>query len=100
MVNEEYMQAALADCDLSEDPNYTEIAKKHHINRLTLSRRHQDITRSRAQFLSESVQCLTKAQEETLISYINRMTNRNMPPTTQIVRNLAEEIIQNPVGKN
>jgi hypothetical protein len=28
------------------------------------------------------------------------MTDRGIPPTTQIVRNLAEEIIQRKVGKN
>ena len=28
------------------------------------------------------------------------MTDRNMPPTTQIVKNLAEEIAQKEVGKN
>ncbi|KAL5316020.1 hypothetical protein ACEPPN_016894 [Leptodophora sp. 'Broadleaf-Isolate-01'] len=53
-----------------------------------------------ADFLSESIQCLTDEQEEVLIKHINRMTERGMPPTSQIVKNLAEEIIGKPVGKN
>ena len=31
---------------------------------------------------------------------INRLTDRGIPPTTRMVRNFAEEIIQRPVGKN
>ena len=35
-----------------------------------------------------------------LIDQINKLTQRSMPPTSRIVRNLAEEIIGGPVGKN
>jgi hypothetical protein len=63
-------------------------------------RRYKGQTRSRALFLSESCQYLTIEQEAVLIKHINRMTDRNIPPTAQIVRNLAEEIISKAVGKN
>ena len=45
-------------------------------------------------------QRLTFVQEETLIKHINSLTDRGMPPTSRIVRNLAEEMIGGPVGKN
>ena len=45
-------------------------------------------------------QALTNAQEKTLIQVINRLTDRKMPPTSAIVKNLAEEIRGAPVGKN
>ena len=31
---------------------------------------------------------------------INRLTDRGMPPTSQMVKNFAEEVIGRPVGKN
>jgi Tc5 transposase-like DNA-binding protein len=39
-------------------------------------------------------------QEEVLIKHINDLTDRNLPPTTQIVKNLAEEIIGGTVGEH
>ena len=39
-------------------------------------------------------------QEEVLIERINRLSDRAMPPTSHIVRNLAEEIRGGRVGKN
>ena len=38
-------------------------------------------------------QCLPAIQEEVLIKQINSLTDRAMPPTAKIVRNLAEEVI-------
>ena len=43
---------------------------------------------------------LSDAQEKALVGVINRLTDRRMPPTTTIVRNLAEEIRGELVGKN
>ncbi len=91
---------ALAECDLADDPNYADIARRFNLVRSTLWRRHVGRTRSRAEFLSQSIQCLNRAQEEELLRLIQEWTRRRMPPTPQIVRNLAEEIIQWRVGKN
>ena len=55
---------------------------------------------SRQAAVSEHHQCLDTAQEEALISLINRFTNRGLPPIIYMVKNLAEEIIGCPVGKN
>jgi hypothetical protein len=45
-------------------------------------------------------QCLTNSQEKALIAIINNLTNRNMPPTITIVKNLVEEIRGYIVRKN
>ena len=50
--------------------------------------------------MSECRQRLTNSQEEVLIGHINKLTDRGLPPTSQIVRNLAEEIAGSSVGKN
>ena len=63
-------------------------------------RRHKRISTSREQVTSEHKKCLTNTQEATLISVINKLSIRGLPPTTQIVKNLAEEIIGQEVNKN
>ena len=55
---------------------------------------------SHAECASEFKQRLTAAQEDSLILQINRLTHRGIPPTVRMVRNLAEEVIDGPVGKN
>jgi hypothetical protein len=45
-------------------------------------------------------QCLTNSQEKALIAIINDLTDWNMPLTTAIVKNLAEEIRGCAVRKN
>jgi hypothetical protein len=100
MTYEEKLSEALADLDTQDVPNYSKAARDYGLDRTTIMRRHKGKTRSRAQFLSESSQNLTNEQEEVLIKYINRMTDRGMPPIAQIVKNLAEELIGKEVGKN
>ena len=91
---------ALADLESQKVPNYKATAKKFGCDRRTLARRHQGKSTSRAAANSEYRQRLTVAQEATLIGFINKLSDRGMPPTSQIVRNLAEEIISDQVGKN
>jgi len=55
---------------------------------------------SRADFLSESIQCLSKDQEKVVLSFINKLIDRNCIPTSQIVKNVAEEVARQPVRKN
>ena len=101
MATEEDIQAALHACNQTLNPNYTQIAKEHNnVDRSTLSRRYRGQTTSRAIANSIYRQCLTNAQEEQLIAQINKLTIRFMPPTSQIVRNMAEEIIGREVSKN
>jgi hypothetical protein len=55
---------------------------------------------SRANFLSESIQCLSRDQEKVVLGFINKLTDRNCMPTSQIVKNVAEEVAGQPVEKN
>ena len=100
MFNEQDMQKALDELRASSKPNISHIAEKYDLTRSTLSLRVRGITTSRAEFQSERHQCLTNAQERVLINQINRLTERGIPPTSQMVKNFAEEIIGRDVGKN
>ena len=100
MVNEEDIKAALAEIELSEDPNYHEIARKFKLTHTTLLRHAKGLTRSRADFQSKINQNLNNAQKRILIKQINRLTDRGIPLTSKMVKNFAEEIIGREVGKN
>ena len=100
MSSTDKLAEALAECNLSDSPNYAEISARYGIVRTTLWRRHTRRTRSRREFLSQSIQALTLAQEEELLRLLTYWTRRRMPPTPQIVTNLAEEIYSSQLGKN
>jgi hypothetical protein len=93
---------ALAIADIGDQiaPNYAEYARKYKLVPSTLSRRHRGITTSRKEATSEHRQNLTIAQEQLLLAHINRLTDRNLPPTAKIVQNIAEEMVGRSVGKN
>ena len=99
LTGEQCMQLALADCCKQLVPNYSTTANTFKVNRSTLSRRHQRIQSSRTESRAEHCQRL-KPEEEQLIDFINKLTDRSMPPTSQIVKNVAEELAGSPVGKN
>jgi hypothetical protein len=94
------VELALAELAELEVPTFRPIARKYDINHTTLSRRFRGEQVSRAIANAEIHQRLSKEQEETLIKHINKLSDRNIPPTSQIVKNLAEEIIKDEVGKN
>ena len=100
MLDERAMEAALAEMNAALVPNASAIAKKYGLERTTLKKRFLGQTTSRATYFSERRQCLTTVQECQLVDQINRLTDRGMPPTSQMVKNFAEEIIGRPVGKN
>jgi len=100
-IAEMQMQLALDACRAVDKPNFSAIAREFPpVNRQTLQRRFDGEQESRAQSNSAHRQNLTAEQEEQLILHINMLTNRGLPPTSQIVRNLAEEMICRKVGKN
>jgi hypothetical protein len=95
------MQLALDACRDVDKPNFSAIARQFPlVNRQTLKRRFEGTQGSRAQANSNYRQCLSIEQEKQLISHINMLTSRGLPPTSAIVKNLAKEIINHPVGKN
>ena len=83
-----------------EFSDYTKAAQHFRCSHSAVSRRVRGLTRTRKEANSFWHQCLTIEQEEVLIYRINTLTDRAMPPTSHIVRNLAEEIRGAPVGKN
>jgi hypothetical protein len=80
--------------------NWLGTARKFKVNRTTLQRRFEGTQRSYRVARSEDHQCLSITQEETLIGFINSLTNRSMPPTSQIVHNVAVELSGGFVNKN
>jgi transposase-like protein len=81
----------LASLALQDSVNYAQTAREFGVDRSTLSRRHREVTRSR-QELTESQMLLTRTLEEWLVDYINKLSKRSFPPTSQMVHNSAAEI--------
>jgi hypothetical protein len=94
------LELALADIRKQSIPNIKSTAKRFEVDRTTLGRRFNRTQQSFTASREDSHQSLSLAQEETLISFINRLTERSLPPTSQIVKNVAEELCGKPVGKN
>jgi Tc5 transposase DNA-binding domain len=94
------IDAAMAYLRAQKKPNYAAAARTYGVEPTTLRRRFLGLTRSRALANSEDRQLLNNVQEDTLLGYIDRLTDKHIPPTTQIIKNLAEEILSRPVGKN
>ena len=91
---------ALADLNAQLLPNIRATARKYQLVKSTLRRRWNSQTTSRQDTSSKYIQRLTNSQEEVLIEQINRLTDRGLPPTSKIVKNLAEEMLQGPIRKN
>jgi hypothetical protein len=86
------IELAVADLESQESLNYAQTAKKWDVDRSTLSRRHRGITGSKNDQYSYAVKALTNEQENVLVRYINDLSARGLSPTSQIVKNLAEEL--------
>jgi hypothetical protein len=94
------IELALEAIKSSLKPNYAALAREFGVERTTLAKRHKGQTVTREEANSVHRQLLTTIQEEQLIKQINKLTIRHMPPTVQMVKNMAEEIIQREVNKN
>jgi hypothetical protein len=79
--------------------NYTAIAKKFGVERSTLSRRHRGVTSSKANQY-EQQRILTNQHEKELISYINKLTDRGLFASHEMLRNFAKEITGEKPGKH
>jgi Tc5 transposase-like DNA-binding protein len=96
----ERITEAIADLNTQVVPNLKAMAEKYNLVRSTLTNRWAGKSTSREEAISNHRQCLTNAQERALVHLINRLTDRGLQPTSQIVKNLAEEIRGDQVGKN
>jgi hypothetical protein len=94
------IDAAVDAIKRGEFGDYGKAAKQFKCSRTAVSRRVRGLAKSRKDANSFWHQCLTIEQEEVLIHRINHLTDRGMPPTSHIIKNLAEEIRGAPVGKN
>ncbi|KAF8847455.1 hypothetical protein BDZ45DRAFT_681878 [Acephala macrosclerotiorum] len=70
------------------------------VHSTAVQRRLNGLTRTRREANAFYYQCFTNTEKELLIARINELTNRGMPSTSQIVKNLAEEIRGKEVKKN
>ena len=98
--NNTALELALADLRSQDPPNYRVTALKYHVDRSTLRRRFLGLQTSTAVASSIYLQRLSASQEKTLIEQINHLTDRGIPPTSQMVKNMAEAMIGDSVGKN
>ena len=93
--------AALESLKPGEPFTYTEYADKYGCNRTTLSKRHRGVQGTRAaQYESQRV--LNDEQSRTLVEWVNRLTQRGLPPSNEMLRNFAKEIrgSENKPGKD
>ncbi|KAF8846819.1 hypothetical protein BDZ45DRAFT_784518 [Acephala macrosclerotiorum] len=77
-----------------------EAGREFKVHHTIVTRRLNGRTKTRREAQSFYYQALTDSQEELLIAQINKLTNRKMLSTSQIVKNFAEEIRGRSVGKN
>ena len=93
------IDAALADLKLQSSPNYTATAKKFGVDRTTLSCRHKGVTAPPG-FNPRAKALLSKQQTKGLVDYINKLTDRGLPPTAAMIRQFARDICGKEPGKN
>ena len=75
------IEAAIADLESQERTNYAATATKWGLKRETLSKRFRGETGSNQEANSYARRRLTDTQEKTLIGYINKLSDRGLPPT-------------------
>ena len=100
ITNNTALELALAELRSQDKQNYKATAKKHNVHESTLRRRFLGLQSSSAVASSLYRQRLSAVQEGALIEQINYLTDRSIPPTSQMVKNMAEAMIGDSVGKN
>lgn len=90
--------AAIEALKPGESFTYTEIAAAHGVERVTLSRRHQQSQASRATQAVKQRK-LNPQQELELVRYIERLTERRLPPTRSMIQNFASQIAKERVSE-
>jgi hypothetical protein len=94
------MIKAIEDLQSQQPPRYAATARKWKVEKSTLWRRYKGETGTIQEANSYARQKLTNAQEEALVGHINKLTDRGLPPTPQMVKNIAEEIVKTKLGKH
>jgi transposase-like protein len=100
MAHNVQIERAIAHLRAQKEPNIAATAREFDAARETLSRRFHRKTTSRAQAASTHHMKLSQAQEEALVAHIIKLSDRELPPTPRIVRNLAKELLKSDVNVN
>lgn len=77
--------------------DYQKVANEFGVNRTTLSRRHRGVTGS-AQHKNTTQSALNPQQEVELVKYIKQLTERNLEPSRQMVKNFASKLARKDVS--
>lgn len=99
MAHNQAISDAIADLESQESPNISATALKWGIVESTLRRRWKGQTVSYSTARSQSSMLLTHAQESVLIDHINKLSDRGLHPTPQMVENLVVEIVGHSIGQ-
>ena len=75
------IEAAITDLRSQKRTNFAATAKRWDVERTTLAKRFRGETGTNEDVNSYVRQKLTATQEETLITYINKLNDRGFPPT-------------------
>lgn len=100
MPDEAAIQRALADLAKQDQPNFSETARSHGVDRNTLSRRYKGQTEALAVARLNSQGKLTAIQEEAVVSWIDSLSKKKLPPTPGMITNYVEGLIGEEIGKN
>jgi transposase-like protein len=100
MAHNVQIERAIAHLKEQNSPNISATAREFGVARETLSKRFHRKTTSRAQAAATHKMKLSTTQEEVLVAHINKLSDRGLPPTPRIVRNLAKELSKSDVGVN
>jgi DNA-binding transcriptional regulator YhcF (GntR family) len=91
--------AAIESLEPGEQFSYRKIAAEYYCNRTTLARRHQGLASLRST-MAENQQALHLYQEQELLRYIQRLTERGLPPTRALIRRFALDIAKRELSVN
>jgi Tc5 transposase DNA-binding domain len=100
MPDEEQIKHAIAHMKAQKQPNIAAASTQFKIPRTTLSARFHDQRLSPEEATASTRLKLSPAQERTLITYVNKLSELRLPPTPGIVRNLARELSKSEIGEH
>ena len=94
------IDAAITVLKSQDPPKYSQVAREFNVDLNTLMRRFKGTHQSRTEYHENHDSLLNKGQQQYLVHYINKLTDRGIPPTHRMVRNFAHNIAKKEPGKN
>jgi hypothetical protein len=90
--------AAIESLEPGESFSYRKLAEHYGCSHSALSKRHQGVSGSRST-KAENQQALHPQQEQELLQYIKRLTERGLPPSRAMIGRFASDIAKKELGK-